>query len=270
MVKGKKDTRTGGATSSTTGLPHDEEVAKLFQALLRMASLELEGTNGFNRRLKFLKMFISLSPPEYAGNLDYSLEGLEWLRRVKQCFDVLDVPGDLRVGFAVYTLTGAASYWWDFVKRTCDVESMNWDDFEQIFLNRYFPETIRLAKVEEFLNLTQGEMTVSQYDSKFIELSWHAPNLLTSDKDRAGKFLRGLRPSIGMSIPSFMYNTYHEAVAAALKVEQIEIIEYQCVQESFEGASGRGGKRQRYTCHNCGEPGHIRPHCPYNPSSSSL
>ncbi|KAM5551294.1 hypothetical protein ABKV19_026223 [Rosa sericea] len=267
---GKQDTRTGGATSSTTGLPHDEEVAKLFQALLRMASLELEGTNGVNRRLKFLKMFISLSPPKYAGNLDTSFEGVEWLRRVKQCFDVLDVPGDLRVGFAAYTLTGAAGYWWDFVKRTCDVESMNWNDFEQIFLNRYFPEAIRRAKLEEFLNLTQGEMTVFQYDSKFIELSWHAPNILTSDKDRAGQFLRGLRPSIGRVLPGFMHNTYHEAVAAALMAEQIENINCQSVQESSEGASGRGEKRQRkqYTCHNCGEPGHIRPHCPYYPSSS--
>ncbi|KAM5551291.1 hypothetical protein ABKV19_026220 [Rosa sericea] len=75
-----------------------------------------------------------------------------------------------------------------------------------------------------------------------------------------------------MSLPGFMHSTYHEAVAAALMAEQIEDINCQSVQESFEGASGRGGKRQRkqYTCHNCGEPGHIRPHCPYNPSSSSL
>ncbi|XP_004306473.1 PREDICTED: uncharacterized protein LOC101302487 isoform X2 [Fragaria vesca subsp. vesca] len=131
---GKQDTtKTGGATSSTTGVLHDEEVAKLFQALIQMASRELDGTN---RTLKYLKLLLSLSPTEYTGNLESSSEALDWLRRVKKCFNVIDVPGDLRVVFAAYTLTGAADYRWEFVESTRDVESMTWDDFEQIFLNR--------------------------------------------------------------------------------------------------------------------------------------
>ena len=78
FVKMQQNTTiTGGATTYTTGPPHDEEVAKLFQAFMKIASLELEGTAGVNRRLKFLKVFTSLSPPKYAGNLDNSLEGLE-------------------------------------------------------------------------------------------------------------------------------------------------------------------------------------------------
>jgi hypothetical protein len=149
---------------------------------------------------------------------------------------------------------------------------MTWDDFEQLFLNRYFPEPIRDAKEQEFVKLLQGEMTVFQYDSKFIELSCHAPNYLTSDAARAQKFKLGLRPSIRTHLAAIRYKTYHEAVAAALKMEELENIDHESEQESFEGASGRGEKRQRkqYTCHNCGEPGHIRPHCPYNPSPSSL
>lgn len=70
---------------------------------------------------------------------------------------------------------------WDLVKGTRDVESMTWVDFEQLFLNGYFPKAIRDAKVQEFVKLTRGEMTVFQYNSKFIELSWHAPNHLSSD-----------------------------------------------------------------------------------------
>ena len=266
FVKIQQDTpRTGGATLSIIELPHNEEVAnKLLQALLRLASFELESTNGFNTRLKYFKVFISLPPPEYAGNFNCSSEGLDWLQRVKQCLDVIGVPGDLRVGFAAYTFTGAAGYWWDFVKRSCDVESMTWDDFEQMFLNRYVPETTRLAKVSELYLLTQGEMTVFQYDTKFIELSRYALNLLTSDKERAERFVLGLRPSIRMALICFKYDTYEQAVAAALRVEQFDNISDQREQEPFEGDSGGGRKRQRkqYTCHNCGEPGHIRPHCP--------
>ncbi|KAM1263275.1 hypothetical protein ACFXTH_028284 [Malus domestica] len=257
----KKDMpRTGEATSSNPRAPHDEVVARVFQAMKKMADLALEGTSEVNRRLKFLKVFISLSPPQYAGNPDEPLEGVEWLKRIKHCFEVSDAPEDLKVGFATYCLTGPAHCWWEFVKRRRDVISITWAEFEELFLNNYFPETTRLAKYDEFLRLTQQNMTIAQLSSKLLELSWYArPNLVSSDKYKAWKFLRALRPSIRTRVAQF--STYDDIVAAALRVEQsLEDSE----EESFEEASGAGEKRPRkqYICHHCGEPGHIRPKCP--------
>ncbi|KAB2627292.1 hypothetical protein D8674_020910 [Pyrus ussuriensis x Pyrus communis] len=217
--------RTGDATSFNPRAPHDEDMAKVLQAIKQMASLALEGTSGIDQRLKFLKVFISLSPPQYAGNPDEPLEGVEWLERIKQCFDVSDVPEDLKVGN---------------------------------------------AKCEEFLRLTQGNMTVAQYESKFLQLSRHAPHLVRTDEQRAEKFLMGLRPSIGSKVAVIPHDTYLKVRAAALLVERsFDIL---AEQESFEGASSAGEKRPRkqYICHHCGEPGHIRPNCPeFQPPSPS-
>ncbi|XP_009355101.2 uncharacterized protein LOC103946175 isoform X1 [Pyrus x bretschneideri] len=264
-VKGKvhmkKDMpRTSEATLSNPRAPYDEDLAKVLQAMKQMADPALEGTSGVDRRLKFLKVFISLSPPQYAGNPDEPLEGAEWLARIKQCFDVSDVPDDLKVGFATYCLTGAAHHWWEFVKRIRDVKSITWGEFEELFLNIYFPQTISAAKREEFLGLSQGNMTVAQYASKFLELAWYArTNLVRSDELAALEFLSGLRPSIRPRVS--LFKTYDGMVAAALRVEQsLEDSE----EELFEEASGVGEKRPRkqYICHHCGEPGHIRPNCP--------
>ncbi|TQD98790.1 hypothetical protein C1H46_015605 [Malus baccata] len=257
----KKDMpRTSEATLSNPRALYDEDVAKVLQAIKQMAGPALEGTSGVDRRLKFLKVFISLSPPQYAGNPDEPLEGAEWLARIKQCFDVSDVPEDLKIGFATYCFIGAAHYWWEFVKRIRDVKSITWAEFEELFLNMYYPETVRDAKCDEFQGLTQQNMSVAQYASKFLELAWYArTNLVSSDEFTASQFLRGLRPYIRARVAQF--RTYGDMVAAALRVEQsFEDSE----EESFEEVSSVGEKRPRkqYICHHCGEPGHIRPYCP--------
>ncbi|KAK9912417.1 hypothetical protein M0R45_036284 [Rubus argutus] len=90
-------TRTGGATTSTTGPPHDEEVAKLFQAFMKIASFELEGTAGVNRRLKFLKVFISLYPPKESKShlREIVVEGGERQRKPYSCYNCGE-PGHIQ------------------------------------------------------------------------------------------------------------------------------------------------------------------------------
>lgn len=44
-------------------------------------------------------------------------------------------------------------------------------DLPVAFNNSYFPPNVRKVKLVEFMNLEQGEMTLNEYDAKFIELS---------------------------------------------------------------------------------------------------
>ena len=44
---------------------------------------------------------------------------------------------------------------------------MTWDTFTQIFLDKYFSPIARQAKRTEFLNLRQGEMSVTDYEHVF-------------------------------------------------------------------------------------------------------
>jgi hypothetical protein len=55
-------------------------------------------------------------------------------------------------------------------------------------LERFFPQTIRQAKAQEFTDLVQGSMTMEQYAAKFIELSQFAPYLVSTEELKARKF----------------------------------------------------------------------------------
>ena len=48
---------------------------------------------------------------------------------------------------------------------------LTWKLFKTIFLERFFHRDMRQAKVEEFINLKQGAMTVREYLLKFFKLS---------------------------------------------------------------------------------------------------
>ena len=48
---------------------------------------------------------------------------------------------------------------------------ITWELFKTTFLERFFPREMREAKVEEFINLKQGSMTVNECFLKFVKLS---------------------------------------------------------------------------------------------------
>ena len=66
------------------------------------------------------------------------------------------------------------------------------------FLNRYFPEDVRRKKEIEFLELKQGNMSVTEYAAKFVELAKFYPHytLETAEFSKCIKFENGLRVDI--------------------------------------------------------------------------
>ena len=73
---------------------------------------------------------------------------------------------------------------------------MTWAEFHELFMGKYFPATTRHAKVQEFLELKQGTMTVMEYLAKFIELSRFANEYVATDMAKVRKFENGLKLSI--------------------------------------------------------------------------
>jgi hypothetical protein len=47
-------------------------------------------------------------------------------------------------------------------------------------------------KIKEFLSLNQGNMTVSEYRDKFIQLSRYAPKEVADDERKHEQFMEGL------------------------------------------------------------------------------
>ncbi|KAF3668998.1 hypothetical protein FXO37_09257 [Capsicum annuum] len=64
-----------------------------------------------------------------------------------------------------------------------------WQEFQDAFLDKFFPLEIRNAKVEEFMNLRQGSMTVRKYCLKFNQVAKYAPDLVADNRASMSKFV---------------------------------------------------------------------------------
>ena len=64
------------------------------------------------------------------------------------------------------------------MKRVYDIDVMTWEEFERLFLDIYFGEVVKHAKMMEFEHLIQGTMSVLEYESRFSELSRFAMGMI--------------------------------------------------------------------------------------------
>ena len=56
----------------------------------------------------------------------------------------------------------------------------------------YFPLERREIKVEEFINLKQGNMSVAEYSLKFSTFSRYAPSIVSNTRDEMSHFVTGV------------------------------------------------------------------------------
>ena len=62
----------------------------------------------------------------------------------------------------------------------------------RVFLYCFFPRGKREAKVEEFINLRQGGMSVEEYSFMFTMFSKDAPSLVTNPRNVMINFIMGV------------------------------------------------------------------------------
>ena len=58
-----------------------------------------------------------------------------------------------RIILAAFQLEGEAQVWWNWAKTSRGLEEMTWVEFHDLFMGKYFPDTARHAKAQEFLEL---------------------------------------------------------------------------------------------------------------------
>ena len=63
------------------------------------------------------------------------------------------------------------------------------EDFKEAFLERYFPNEKREVKIEELINLRQGNMSVEENSLKFILLSKYALPFVSNPRKEMSRFV---------------------------------------------------------------------------------
>ncbi|XP_052723852.1 uncharacterized protein LOC128193787 [Vigna angularis] len=145
----------------------------------------------------------------------------QWIRDMEQIYDAKDCPNDRRLAFTEYLLTGEASHWWSTAKMllTESHSPISWKVFKEKFYEEYFPDSVRFGKEVEFLQLVQGNMSVSEYTNRFKHLvRFHT--LATSEVWQCRKFENGLRSDLKVLISSLCIKSFPAMIERAKVLEK--------------------------------------------------
>ncbi|XP_059658460.1 uncharacterized protein LOC132304755 [Cornus florida] len=247
--------REAASANSNEQLTNDERLARVFQALEDLTGLmgrQVQMNQAPNpvreltiaeQKIKCLAEFRRLKPPNFRGNKGQVVcEAEKWLKEIKKLFEVTSMPEEFKEAIASSLLFDEADHWWDTVKIRHDFESMTWTTFEELFYAQYFRDVVREAKLQEFLHLTQRNMTVAEYDAKFMELSRFRKCLIAMEEMKASKFERGLRPTIREKLVALRIRQYSDMVDSAMSVDR-EREDFQKIQER-----SRGSHKNQHRC----------------------
>ncbi|XP_070057811.1 uncharacterized protein [Nicotiana tomentosiformis] len=127
------------------------------------------------------------------------------------------------VDFATFQLEGRARNWWKsyLLGRPADSPPMTWDRFTRIFLDRYILPSQREELRFQFEQLQQVQISVTDYEARFSELSRHALMILPTEAERVQRFVAGLHTSIHatMAREVEMRTSYELVVEIAQRID---------------------------------------------------
>ena len=183
-----------------------------------------------------------LGSKPYDGSGDPEAAWL-WLDRVNKVYGVMGCTDEQRVLFSSFLMEDGAKDWWDAVERRYP-DGITWDQFQQEFTDRFFPQSHKDAKIEDFFKLEQKNMSVSEYEKKFSELVRLVPYIQVDEVLKCKRFLSGLQHQIRVHLSVVPQNRFGDLVEAALRVEQSTTAMYQSRQESKSKRSAPGTSQQ--------------------------
>jgi hypothetical protein len=99
-----------------------------------------------------------------------------------------------------HQLIGPTTDWWDaYVEAHEEPDTIDWNEFKMAFRSHHVPQGIIKLK-KEFKDMKQGSMTVSEYVTRFTELSRYAPNDVDTDEKKQEYFLNGLDDGLAYAL----------------------------------------------------------------------
>ena len=167
-----------------------------------------------------LQRFRAHHPPTSTGGGDPMVAD-HWFMQIENVLEAMEITSDTaRIRLAAFQLEGEARVWWRWVRTSRDLEVMTWAGFQELFMGKYFSETARHTKAQEFLKLRQGAMTVMDYVTRFTELARFADDYMATDLDKVRRFENGLKLSIRARIVGLRLQDMDSMVGTAPTIER--------------------------------------------------
>ena len=107
-------------------------------------------------------------------------------------------------------------------------------------MGKYFPETARHAKAQEFLELKQRAMTVMDYVIRFIELARFVDDYVATNLAKVRRFENGLKLFIRARIVGLRLQEMDSRVGTTLTIERELGLEVETLEETLYVSSPLG------------------------------
>ncbi|XP_073317295.1 uncharacterized protein [Primulina huaijiensis] len=165
--------------------------------------------------------------PTFSGAADPEVSQ-SWLKSVETQLRLLEVPEALKVDVVVPFLEDRAGKWWEAISPTMTAAGpITWQHFREAFLKQYYPAEVRLQKLSEFENFSQGpDMSVVEYSSQFNVLGSYAPTIMADEVLKLHRFNKGLNSKIQSALavyqPTNFSNLMGEAIRAETDIQHME------------------------------------------------
>ena len=140
-----------------------------------------------------------------------------WETECMQQFEWYDMADDIeRVKFAVAFTEGAAYDWWQHMQPIDRQAMQTFTQLVAALRKRFQPVTTADSARAAITVLAQGKSTVHAYTMAFRRLLTPLDDM--SEADRLFHFLRGLKPSIAVTVRTHGVDTLDKAIAMAARV----------------------------------------------------
>ncbi|XP_070036713.1 uncharacterized protein [Nicotiana tomentosiformis] len=138
--------------------------------------------------------FINLDPPVFT-RADPNEDPQVFIDRMQRTLRVMKDTTIESIELASYRLQDVAVNWYESweLSRGEDAPQAIWQEFTKTFRRHYLPPEFRRARVDRFLTLWQGNMSVREYNLQFDCLPRYAPTIVDKMEDRVHRFVMGLK-----------------------------------------------------------------------------
>ncbi|XP_050902204.1 uncharacterized protein LOC127112054, partial [Lathyrus oleraceus] len=157
--------------------------------------------------------FLRMNPPEFHGGLNL-VKAQEWITDMERIFQIVHCSEENKVVFAYHMMKGSAVRWWESASILMTNQGIprDWEHFKAIFLDKYFPSSLRTQKEFEFQQLRQGTMSVVAYAEKFEDMAAYSRQAAYALDERwkIDQFLFGLRGENSHSVSQREFTSYAE------------------------------------------------------------
>nr|XP_043612965.1 uncharacterized protein LOC122584940 [Erigeron canadensis] len=223
-----------------------------------------------------------------------------WVSEIEGSFRTSQFPEDLKVVYAVSMLRDKAKRWWDnllMVKKGA-LDNVDWSEFKAMFYKKFRSEAEVTRLRSEFLNDSQGTLSLTEFRAQFLDKAQFCPEFLENEQLMKEQFYMKLKKSLRERISLCQMESFSMLcdVARDYEIEQTRVDENEVKRKydgdnsqnkrfKQDGASGSNafrrntpfcktckrnhhGSCREKACYNCGKTGHVSRDCrskPHNP-----